>query len=69
MVVLLILFLVLVIGGGTLLVRFAKSLEPGQRIVFVLAVILVLAYFVPRIAQRVVTGYRAAEEIDRQHGR
>ena len=67
MVVLLILFLVVV--GGVLLFRFAKSLEPGQRIVFVVVVILVFAYFVPRIVQRVATSYRAAEEIDRQQGR
>ena len=69
MVVLLILLLVVVGGGGMLLVRFAKSLEPGQRIALVVVVLLVLAYFVPKIVQRVATSYRAAEEIDRLEGR
>lgn len=69
MVVLLILFLVVVIAGGILFVRFAKSLEPRERVVLVVAVILVLAYFVPKMVQTAVRAFRAGAEIGRQQGR
>ena len=69
MVVLLLLFLVVVIGGGVLFVRFAKSLEPRERIVLVVAVMLVAAYFVPKIVQAAIRGYHAAVEMDRQDPR
>jgi hypothetical protein len=69
MVLLLILFLVVVIGGGVLFVRFAKSLEPNQRIALVVAIILVAAYFVPKMIQGAIRGYRAAVEMDQHQGR
>ena len=69
MVVLLILFLVVVIGGGVLFVRLAKSLEPRERIVLAVAVILVAAYFVPKMVQAAIRGYHAAVEMDRQDSR
>ena len=69
MVVLLILFLQVVIGGGVLLVRFAKSLAPRERVVLVAAVILVAAYFVPKMVQAAIRGYHAAVEMDRQDPR
>ena len=69
MVVLLILFLIGVIGGGVLFVRLAKSLEPRERVVLAVVVILVAAYFVPKIVQGAIRGYRAAVEMDRQDPR
>jgi len=68
-VILLILFLVVVIGGGVMLVRFAKSLEPRERVVLGVAVILVAAYFVPKMVQAAIRGYHAAVEMDRQDRR
>ena len=69
MVVLLVLFLVVVVGGGVLLVRFAKSLDPRERIVLVAVIIVALAYFVPKMVQGAIRGYRAAVEMDRQDHR
>ena len=69
MVVLLILFLIVVIGGGVLLVRFAKSLEPRERIVLAAVIVVALAYFVPKIVQAAIGGYRAAVEMDRHDTR
>ena len=69
MVVLLILFLVVVIGGGVLFVRFAKSLEPRERILLGAVIIVALAYFVPKMVQGAIRGYRAAVEMDRQDHR
>ena len=66
---LLILFLVVVIGGGVLFVRFAKSLEPRERLVLVAAIILVAAYFLPKVVQAAIRGYHAAVEMDRQDHR
>ena len=69
MVVLLILFLGGLIGGGVLFFRFAKSLEPRERVVLAVVVILVAAYFVPKIVQAAIRGYHAAVEMDRQDPR
>ncbi len=55
-----------VIGGGVLLVRFAKSLEPRHRIVFVVVVILALAYGVPKVIQTALRAFRAGAEISRE---
>ena len=69
MAVLLVLFLIVVIGGGVLLVRFAKSLEPRERILLIAVIVVALAYYVPKLAQGAIRGYHAAVEMDRQDHR
>ena len=69
MVVLLILFLIVIIGGGVLFVRFAKSLEPRERIALAVVMLIVAAYVVPKIVQAAIRGYDVAVEMDRQDKR
>jgi hypothetical protein len=65
----LLILLVVLVGGGVLLVRFAKSLEPRERLALIVAVILVAAYFLPKMIQGAMRGYRAGAEIAQRQGR
>ena len=67
MVVLLI--LVVLVGGGVLLVRFAKSLEPRERLALIVVVVLVAAYFLPKMIQTTIRAYRAGADIAQRQGR
>ena len=69
MVVLLILFLIVIIGGGVLFVRFAKSLEPRERIALAVVMLIFAASVVPKIVQAAIRGYDVAVEMDRQDKR
>ena len=67
--ILLLVLLVVVIGGGVLSVRFAKTLEPRERIALAVVVLIVAAYVVPKIVQAAIRGYDVAVEMDRQDKR
>jgi predicted permease len=67
--ILLLVVLVAVIGGGVLFVRFAKTLEPRQRVMLVVVAILVAAYFLPKMIQAAIRGFRAGAEISQRQGR
>jgi len=67
--ILLLVLLVVVIGGGVLSVRFAKTLEPRQRVMLVVVVILVAAYVLPKMVETAIRGFRAGAEISQRQGR
>ena len=60
---------VAVIAAGLVLFRFVLSLEPKQRIMLVVVLIVGAAYLVPKFIHGFMGAYRTAQEIRRQQGR
>lgn len=63
------LLLFLLIVAGLLLVRLSKPLERRQRLVLVVVALLAMAYFLPKVIQSAVQGYRTGLEIRQRQGR
>jgi hypothetical protein len=62
-------FLIVLVLGATLFVRLAKSLEPRQRIILVLVVVLAMIYVASKAIPVGLRGYRSGAEFRQRQGR